>query len=287
MKRFRRIDAIEARVEKIQESLGRIEARQIAAEKPASLRDAEFRVFSQWGEDGIIQYLVQRVPVGRKIFVEFGVEHYAEANTRFLLVNDNWSGFVIDGSEANVRRIRAEPIYWRHNLKAECAFVTRENINALLSDHGISGDIGILSIDIDGNDYWVWEAIEVVDPRIVIVEYNARFGAERAVTVPYDPNFIRSSQLGAMTYYGASLAGLEKLGKRKGYSLVGCNAAGNNAFFVRTDCLVDDVKPVTAAQAFVAAKFREARDVQGDLLFLSPDDEIALIESLPLIEVAD
>jgi hypothetical protein len=157
----------------------------------------------------------------------------------------------------------------------------------LLSDHGISGDIGILSVDIDGNDYWVWEAIEVVNPRIVIVEYNARFGAQRAVTVPYDPNFVRSSELGAMTYYGASLAALEKLGKRKGYRLVGCNSAGNNAFFVRTDCLGGDVKPVTAAQAFVAAKFREARNAQGGLLFLSPDDEIALIASLPLVEIAD
>src|SRR5665213_1418108 len=94
LKRFRPIDSIEARVESIQEALGRIEARQIADQNPISLRKVEFRVFSQWGEDGIIQYLIQRVPIERKIFVEFGVEHYAEANTRFLLVNDNWTGFI-------------------------------------------------------------------------------------------------------------------------------------------------------------------------------------------------
>jgi hypothetical protein len=282
---MRRIDAIEARVERIQEALGRVEARQLAGSRLASLQEAEFRTFSQWGEDGIIQHLVRSISIERKIFVEFGVEHYAEANTRFLLVKDNWAGLVIDGDPANVARLREDRIYWQHNLKAEAAFVSCENINDLLGNNGIDGDIGLLSIDIDGNDYWVWQAIEVVSPRIVVVEYNARYGAERAVTIPYDPMFVRSAAHPSMIYYGASLAALTKLGKRKGYSLVGCNSAGNNAFFVRVDCLTEGLRPLTPGEAFVAAKFREARDEQGQLSYLSPKQELALIESLPLVEV--
>jgi hypothetical protein len=287
LNRLRRIDSIEMRVERIQETLGRIEARLVATGEPKSIRDAEFRVFSQWGEDGIIQYLIRRVPIARKIFVEFGVENYVEANTRFLLINDNWSGLVIDGDAENIARIHRERIYWQHNLTAECAFITRENINELLHKNGIEGDIGLLSIDIDGNDYWVWEAVEAVLPRIVIVEYNARFGAERAVTIPYSADFVRAKADSSLIYYGASLAALEKLGKRKGYHLVGCNSAGNNAFFVRADCLGSDLPTTTSLEAFVPAKFREARNVRGELLFLSPQQEAALIESLPFVELKD
>jgi hypothetical protein len=285
--RLRRFDAIDARVERLQEALGRVEARQLAGVVPASLNEVEFRAYSQWGEDGIIQYLIRNVPIDREIFVEFGVEHYTEANTRFLLVNDNWSGLVIDGDAANIAQIRSNRIYWQHNLKAECCFVTRENINAVLTANGIAGDIGLLSIDIDGNDYWVWQAIDVVSPKIVVIEYNARFGPDRAVTIPYDAEFNRSDGHHSMIYYGASLAALAKLGSRKGYSLVGCNSAGNNAFFVRSDCLNDAVRPVAPHKAFVASKFREARDAHGQLTFFSPEQELAVLASLPLVDIVD
>jgi hypothetical protein len=221
----------------VQEALGRIEARQLAGERGAELRESEFRTFSQWGEDGIIQRLVHTVPIERKLFVEFGVQDYSESNTRFLLLNDNWSGLVMDGDEANIAAIRRSDLFWRHNIKAQRAFVTRENIDELLRGNGVEGDIGLLSIDIDGNDYWVWEAISSIAPRIVIAEYNARFGPQRAVTIPYDPAFTRQRAHYSMIYYGASLAALTQLGKRKGYALVGCNSAGNNAFFVRRDCM--------------------------------------------------
>jgi hypothetical protein len=149
-----RYRALPERINRIQEALGRIEARQ--ATDAADVRQAEFRVFSQWGEDGIIQYLVARVPIQRRVFVEFGVENYAESNTRFLLLKDQWSGLVIDGSPEHIDYIRRDPIYWATSLKAECAFVTKDNINALLTGNGIAGDIGLLSVDIDGNDYWIW-----------------------------------------------------------------------------------------------------------------------------------
>ncbi len=270
----------------VQEALGRIEARQCAASNSPNLQDHEFKVFSQWGEDGILQFLLRRVPISRKIFIEFGVENYTESNTRFLLTNDNWSGLVIDGSQEHVDFIRNDSIYWRHNLKACCAFITRDNINDLFRQNGLSGEIGLLSIDIDGNDYWVWEQIDAVQPAIIVAEYNSRFGPERAVTVPYDPNFVREKAHYSCAYYGASLAALVALGKRKGYAFVGSNSAGNNAFFVRRDLRPDELPELSAADGYVRRQFREARDEQGLLAHLSPEEETALIAQLAVVEVA-
>lgn len=269
----------------MREALGRIEARQCAEKGASSFTAHEFQVYSQWGEDGLIQRLIREVKIARKIFVEFGVETYTEANTRFLLVNDNWSGLVLDGGESNIRTIRRSDVYWRHNLKAVQAFITRENINELLRDNGVTGEIGLLSVDIDGNDYWVWEAIDAVAPALVIVEYNSRFGAERAVTVPYDPKFVRQEAHSSCAYYGASLAALVALGRRKGYAFVGSNTAGNNAFFVRRDLLPATLREVSVAEGYVALQFREARDAQGKLAFMSPEQEAKLVNALPLVEV--
>lgn len=270
----------------IRESLGRVEERLDRVEStPRALSGHEFKVYSQWGEDGILQYLIRAVRVPRPIFVEFGVENYTEANTRFLLLNNNWSGLIIDGSEKNIQAVRGESLYWRHNLKAVCSFITRENINGLIRDNGLSGDIGLLSIDIDGNDYWVWESIDVVSPAIVVVEYNARFGPERAVTVPYDPSFVRHQAHHSCIYYGASLAALVRLGKRKGYAFVGSNSAANNAFFVRRDLLPAELPERTPAEEWRQCLFRETRDQNGRLIFLSPDEEKALLAPLELVEV--
>jgi hypothetical protein len=284
LSRVRRIDSIESRAMYLQEAIGRMEARQ--TENARTLRESEFRVFSQWGEDGIIQFLIRHVFIQNKTFVEFGVQDYLESSTRFLVVKDFWSGLVIDGSAENIGQIRRSEIYWRHNIRAEHAFITRDNINDIIRSAGIEGDIGLLSVDIDGNDYWVWQAIEVVKPRIVIVEYNARFGADRAVSVPYDPQFVRGRAHYSMIYYGASLAALTQLGEKRGYSLVGCNSAGNNAFFVRNDVLPAILPRVTAREAYVSACFREARDRSGNLNFLSPEDELKLLETLPLVDLS-
>lgn len=261
-------------------ALGRIESRQING-----FHDTEFQVFSQNGEDGIIQYLVQNLPIKVKKFVEFGVENYREANTRFLLEHDNWSGLVMDGSEQHIRSIKEEEIYWRFDLRAQQAFITRENINELLRQGGMSGHIGLLSIDIDGNDYWVWEAITEVDADIVIVEYNPRFGAERAVTIPYDAEWTRFKVHYSGIYFGASIKALEKLGMRKGYALVAVNQTGANLFFVKRELLNDKVKAVSAESAYVPNSYHDSRDESGHLDFKRGKDELALLNGLPLVDV--
>jgi hypothetical protein len=276
----RAVTQMQSQLERLQVAVGRLEGL-VRAREGGDFRAHEYGVFSQWGEDGLIGHLVSRVPIERPWFVEFGVEDYREANTRFLVMTQNWRGLVMDGSEANIRAIKDDAISWRHELDARCAFVTRDNINDLLKDAGFVGDIGLLSLDIDGNDYWVWEAIECVSPRIVVVEYNSLFGPDRAVTVPYDAGFVRGHKHHSNLYYGASIAALARLGRRKGYALVGSNTAGNNAFFVRED-VRGTLATVTPEAAYRRAAFREARDKTGALTFADFEARVRTVEHLPV-----
>lgn len=202
-----------------------------------TLGDGEFKVFSQWGEDGIIEWLVSRLPQIPPCFVEFGVENYSQANTRFLVANRNWRGLVMDCSTENMDSLRRADIYWRHDLTTVAAFVEPDNIDSLLRDHGFAGALGILSIDIDSNDYWIWDAITAADPWIVIVEYNAVLGDLRPLTIPYTRGFDRTTAHTSFLYWGASIAAWMEIAGKRGYTLLGTNRAGCNAFFVRNDLL--------------------------------------------------
>src|SRR3990167_1696596 len=248
-----------------------------------TLSDAEFRVYSQFGDDGIIQYLLNQLEIKDQRFVEFGVENYNESNTRFLLENNNWKGLVMDGSDKHIQYIRNRDNYWRHDLTALCCFVTVENINQMLTDAGFSGEIGLLHIDIDGNDYWIWKAITVVKPVIVIVEYNSLFGSDRSITIPYSADFYRFSAHHSGLYAGCSLPALYNLSKEKGYEFVGCNSAGNNAYFVRADQL-KNLKALDCQDGYVLAKFREHRDENGKLTFMPGIKAIECIRGLPVFD---
>jgi hypothetical protein len=275
----------EHRLDALRAQLGGMESRLLRDPAPANLRDAEFRVFSQFGEDGIIQFLTQRIAIDNEVFVEFGVEDYSESNTRFLLVNNNWRGLVMDGGDAHVAFMRRTGLDWRHDVQAKRAFVDRDNVVDLITGAGISGDIGLLSIDIDGNDYWVLEAIEGISPRILVVEYNSNFGPEAAVTVPYDAAFERSKAHWSHLYWGASLAALDRMARQKGYALVGGNRAGNNAFWIREDVL-GGLSRVSVSDAYAPSRFRESRSRSGELTYVSAmRDRLSVIRDLPLIDL--
>lgn len=280
------MDTMDERLQKVQQSLGRIENSQLRMLNPGSFNEYEFQVYSQWGEDGLIQHLIHKVAIDRPIFVELGVEKYTESNTRFLLVNNNWAGLVIDGSAQNIQHIKNDPIYWRHNLKAEHAFIDKDNINPLIKGNGIAGDIGLLSVDIDGNDYWIWEAIDIIDPRIVICEYNSLWGNKLAVTIPYSSTFDRTESHYSNLYYGASIVALASLGNSKGYSLVGSNSAGNNVFFVRND-LLGNLNVIAPEAAWVQSRFRESRNEAGELTMLDFADRLVEVANMPLINLSE
>ncbi len=216
------------------------------------ISDAEFQVFSQFGDDGIIQHIINKIDFPNHTFIEFGVENYRQSNTRFLLLNNDWAGFVIDGSDENIQYIKKDMISWACELHAATAFITSENINSLLTIPGFDSEIGILSIDIDGNDYWVWKAIDVINPVMVIVEYNSVFGKNTKWTIPYDASFQRSNKL----YFGASLGAFCDLAEAKGYSFVGSNSKGLNAYFLRNDKM-GTFKKMSTQEGYVESKFRE------------------------------
>lgn len=246
-----------------------------------SLHETEFKVFSQWGDDGIIQYLVNYLDIENEIFIEFGVEDYLESNTRFLLINNNWSGLIMDGSFSNVSKIKKSEMYWKHDLIAKSAFITAENINQLISEESIKGEIGLLHIDIDGNDYWIWKALKVVKPVIMIVEYNSIFGYERAITIPYKSDFVASTSHFSYLYFGASILSLCDLANENGYSFVGSNTAGNNAYFVKNEFL-KNLKPLTAKEGYVKSKFRQSRDESGELNYLRGNEILESLKGLPV-----
>lgn len=250
------------------------------------MEEAEFQVFSQFGEDGIIQWLIHNTVIEHKTFVEFGVEDYTEANTRFLLMNNNWSGLVIDGSKENISHVKNWNLFWKYDLVAVAEFITKDNINEIITNAGFNGDIGLLSVDIDGNDYWVLNAITCIKPRILICEYNNIFGPDEKVSIPYDEKFYRTDKHYSNLYWGASLGAFCDWAERNNYYYMGSNSAGNNAFFVRKDCISADKIP-TKCKTFVSSKYRESRDKNGHLTYLRGMERLKAIKEMELVNIVN
>jgi hypothetical protein len=253
-------------------------------EKIKNLTQVEFGVYSQWGEDGIIEWLISHTCLPNRRFVEFGVEDFREANCRFLLVHRNWKGLVMDGSTANISALKQEDISWRQDLKSKAAFITRENIDQLICEEGFAGDLGVLSIDLDGNDYWIWESIQSVNPAIVICEYNSMLGDIACLSVPYEPGFQRFRSHFSGAYYGCSISALKHIGNKKGYTFVGTNSNGINAFFVRRDLATDVLALLEEPVAF-PSRHRGGRKADGSLAFEVALERLHRVVHLPVIDV--
>jgi len=269
-------------IEEIKINQGKILTELYRNKNSNNIQDYEFQVFSQWGEDGIIQHLINSIEIKNKTFIEFGVEDFMESNCRFLLMNNNWSGFVLDGSAQHINFLKNSYFYWQYNLVAENHFVTRDNINEILSHSNFENDLGILSIDLDGNDYYVLENIEFFKPRIIIVEYNSVFGNERCISTPYDESFDRTEAHHSNLFWGASLGSLHQSCISKDYSLVGTNNAGNNAFFVRNDLMNEKLQSLSVKDAFTLSQYREDRNENGILIYTNPAKRLDIIRGLPV-----
>jgi hypothetical protein len=264
---------------------GKAAARQLPYDrKIKDLSEVEFRAFSQWGEDGIIEWLVSQTAVPNTRFVEFGVENFREANCRFLLMNRNWKGLVLDGDQKHMSDLRSERLYWMFDLTAKAAFVTAENIDRLITEAGFSGPLGLLSIDIDGNDYWVWKSIQSVDPAIVICEYNPILGDRYPIAVPYNQKFTRFDGHYSGLYFGCSIEAIRHLASSRGYTFVGSNSNGINAFFVRNDLAAPVLAKLETARAF-PSRHRDSRNAQGGLNFTGGLARLDLISHLEVENV--
>ena len=168
-----------------------------------NLADVEFQVSSQWGEDGIIDWIFNKFTKLPKIFLEIGTQDYRESNTRFLLINKNCDGYIIEGDPQATKDIKSQRIYWKHNLTVKNQFIDKDNINNIIREMNVPKKIGLLSLDIDGIDYWVLKNLSSLAASIVVCEYNSLFGVKKSITVPYDKNFIRTEKHFSNLYYGA------------------------------------------------------------------------------------
>ena len=223
------VRAHETRVSYGWNNQGYEDARKLA--DPLHLDRYGYKVYSQSDEDGIIQEIFRRIGTTNKTFVEFGVQDGLESNGHFLLFS-GWKGLWIEGSKKYFDRLKkcfAEPLS-TGRLVTLNAFVTAENINETIRG-GVSGEIDLLSIDIDGNDYWVWRSINCIQPRVVVIEYNAKFPPHVEWVMEYNPWHVWDGS----DNQDASLKSLEILGNSLGYRLVGTNTSGVNAFFVRKE----------------------------------------------------
>ena len=267
-------------------ALGKILSNQQYQISSNNINDYEFKIFSQCGDDGIIQYLIKKLNIENKYFIEFGVGDFSESNCRFLMMNNNWSGFVMDASNTNIKKLKSESWFWKYNLLAKSKFVTRDNIDDIISSIK-EENIGLLHIDIDGNDYHIFKEmnLKLLNPSIIIIEYNSLFGVVRALTIPYRADFNRTKAHHSNLFFGASLKALNHAAENKGYSLIGTNITGNNAYFIRKDLLNKKIKSLDIKSAYHYSKFREGRDLKGLFSFKSENERFKEIEGLQVKNV--
>ncbi|MDW3096180.1 MAG: hypothetical protein R8G33_10945 [Gammaproteobacteria bacterium] len=211
-----------------------------------------YKIYSQNDEDGIIQEIFDRIGTTNKFFVEFGIGNGLENNT-YALLFDGWRGLWIEGSNSAVNNIREGLKETINNdlLAVTNAFITKDNINNLISASVKNKEIDLLSIDIDGNDIHIFNHITCINPRVVIIEYNSKFAPPIKYCRKYEGTHIWEHD----DNYGASLKHLELEFSKKGYNLVACNITGSNAFFIRED-LTDDKfqKPYSAETHYEPAR---------------------------------
>lgn len=247
----------------------------------AFLRSKEYQIYSQNGEDGLLLYIFSEIGTTNRKAIEFGIGDGKQCNLANLIINFGWQALMIDGNANGVTT--AKKYYKEHpncsdsSVIIQNEFITKENINELFTNNSFGGEIDLLSIDIDGNDYWIWQAINSVNPRVVVIEYNASLGMDKSVSVEYDKSFYRYDKHKSGWYHGASLAALQKLGLKKGYNLVGCDSNGVNAFFIRNDIKLNKLNTVLPQEAYYPEKKRGRTHTQ--------EEQFDIVKHLPFSEI--
>ena len=210
-----------------------------------------FQVNSQNAEDGMIHEIFRRIGAGKRIFAEIGISDGTENNTAFLL-SQGWTGFWVDGDKTFLRMLGTRPDLQGDCVKSAVSFVTKENVAELFTQLGVPEEFDLLSLDIDQNTYYVWEALGMYRPRVVVVEYNALLPPDIDWKVHYESNRVWNGT----SNFGASLKAFEVLGRQLGYELVGCDFIGVNAFFVRKDLVKGQFsEPFTAENHYEPPRY--------------------------------
>ena len=252
-----------------------------------NLWDAEVKVFSQWGEDGILDFLCEKIGISKPNIIEIGAGNFMECNSRFIAEFRNANVIAVDGRSDLATAVKASPLYWKSNIIPIVEWVTPDSINSIM-DLGEEqfGKVDIFSIDLDGNDYWILRDVSLLNVAIVVLEYNPIFGASLKVTVPRNDEFDRHKSHFSGLYYGASLQAFLALMMVKGFDFIGTNRVGNNAFFVHgryVNKFNFDTK--SNYNKYVDWRIRESRGTKGELTYLNGSERLKVINDLPLIDL--
>jgi hypothetical protein len=227
-----------------------------------SFRDVGFKCFSEFEEDGIILFLFSIIGEQSRRVVEMCSGHARTCMSTNVIINHGWEGFLFDGNERLVssgKRFFAEHPATRGMPPALLqVWVTAENVNDLLRSAGVEGEIDLLSLDMDGNDYWIWRAIEVIRPRLVVAETHDIIPTELALTIPYSPEF-NAWENPKPDFRGASLRAMTKLAGEKGYRLIGAHQRGFNVFYLRNDVAPDVFAEVDTSVVHDNPRLRQQR----------------------------
>ncbi len=221
---------------------------------PPDFADVGFREYSQNEEDGILLYIFTVIGTKNRTCVEICCGDGIECNCANLIINHGWTGYLVDGNPKNIAH--AETFYkWHPSCRiwppvCESHWITAENINTVIDNAGFHGEIDLLSIDVDGMDLWLWKALDVVRPRVVVIEINHRFGDVKSVVTPYKPDFQTTLTSEGSVTAGASLQAMIKTGDQKGYYFAGTNKICTNAFFILKEEMQEWLPEKKAADCF-------------------------------------
>ncbi len=255
-----------------------------------NLDETEYKVFSQTGEDGILNYLISILNISNCKFVEIGVGDYSEANTRYIYENSFSKGLIIDIEKNFKTKVSKHIHLWKGLLDLENVEVKSKNINEILNKHNLSDSLDLFSIDIDGVDYWVINELKNSISKIFVAEYNPTFGCNLEITVPNDENFSRFNAHNSGCYYGASLKAIVSLMDKKGYDFIGTNKLNFNAFFIVKNLsdkfvkLKDNLKNMSS---YTEIKIRDTRNINGEFNFLDQKERLNLIADKEIIDVSN
>jgi hypothetical protein len=252
-----------------------------------NLWDSEVKVYSQFGEDGIIDYLCERLGISKPKMLEIGAGNFTECNSRWLSEFRNASVYCVDGRKDLRIGIRNSQLLWKTHLYFKVDWITPENIQGVIdaARHDLSG-IDVFSLDLDGNDYWILKNANLKDIKIVIVEYNPLFGHSEEVTIPRNDSFDRSTAHHSWLYYGASLRAFMALLATKDFDFVGTNRVGNNAFFVHNEHRQKIPLVIQSDYSiYTYWPIRDSRSVSGNLSYLSGRKRIEIMEDMPLLDL--
>ena len=258
--------------------------------KIKNLNDADYKVFSQTGEDGIIDYLLYSLNIKVPKFVEIGVGDYRESNTRYIFQKNCSRGLIVDKNKNLEKKVSKIVKLWKGDLTIIETAVTSENILHILNSNDFDNNLDVFSLDVDGIDYWILEVLPEKLSKIVILEYNPTFGPNLEVTIPNLNNFDRKRYLYSCLCWGASLKALIKLMNQKKYVFVGSNIACFNAFFVleseveKLNLNLPDKNDLTK---YTTSYIRESRSIENKLNYLSGKQKLKEIENCEVIDLSN